>query len=372
MVIKSNKKMSKCGEQNDIDSDEIIRVLKRKLDQLEAPNKSCTNLSIESILELLRRKVEEVSEACIAGNEGKLPGPDPVNKPNDPPPNNTPVVLNQFTPQGGPCIGAQFIIESTEKAQTDTNNPNRLLKGHGLEALDKITAEMWKDMEWDGVPRDLCSMSKAQICDYAFPNKIMRGLKQLYEKKNPFKDPKKPTVAEIEDWHVNVINHLRDLFGIKVKIEKDRCLYLQAHWAQEKFVSRKWDSPKYPNTCAGKNILTHCGFAFVPDCEDQKPYLNGGSCCEGKEWKFGGTAGGEGLLGGWYTTPWVIRLNNIIGDYVCGNGTTGHMEPVFIAPTMGASWFCGTPQDPSDSRYTAVRFVWGKTDVRDPKYCEKT
>jgi hypothetical protein len=305
--------------------------------------------------------------------------PDPIKPPVNETPKPPDVVLNtvgQMTPEGNDCIGGKWMRKTSEAVLNIQGNNHGVTKSesHAPSGISWITEEDWKAAEWDGVPRDMCKMSRQEICSWAFPKwHTMRGLKQMYDKQPAFADPKNPTVSEIEAWNVRVVNHARDLFGIKVRVKNDRCLHLLAHWAEERGSTRKWDIPKYPGGCPEPH--THCGVGFMPDCEDQKPYLKEGeACCPG----LNGGFPAEGILGVRVDHPWSIRMATIIGRYICQQaGTGGHMGAIFKSTSMGLSWFC-IPAD-IDREMKEVGFPWWSglriqygPEVEDPNYCART
>lgn len=240
-------------------------------------------------------------------------------------------------------------------------------KNHSPSGIKDITGDQWKKTIWDGNPKykpsNICTLSKEQMCEYAFPGGLMLGLKQEYERDPPFKDEMKPTMLEIEDWHIRVINHFRSLFGLKTKIQKDRCLYLRSLWAEQRNKTNHWDSkygtldtrPMY-GPCFGKQPYNyHCGWVFVPDCEDQKPYLTGnlaGQCCLTPK-DPGFDFGAEGGLDISASTPWSFKLANFIGGYLCKNGPTNHVGPFFHSTHVGMSF-----ELLGDESFGYARAIW--------------
>ena len=159
----------------------------------------------------------------------------------------------------------------------------------------------------------------------------MLGLREVYDTVQPFKDPKNPTVAEIDNWNVRVIQHFRDLIGAPTKVVADRCLFLQTQWAQERKYSTIWDT-KYPNgTCVG-STNAHCGAGFIPSCLDQRPYSTDGICCTRTQMS-------EGMFTVNADLPWSIKLTRIIGSMIC-TGDWAHLGPFMIRPNVGLSFAC--------------------------------
>jgi hypothetical protein len=226
---------------------------------------------------------------------------------------------------------------------------------------------------WDGEPKfhfsNLCNMSVADICRYVFPGgsaESMLGLKQEYDRDPPFKDEKKPTVGEIEEWNIRVINHFRSLFGIPTKLENDRCMFLQVQWSEERFLTRYWDS-KYPfpdpnplsypdgktfyGPCTGdgktpQNGGLHCGKDFSLNCEDQKLYHDG-ECCPR-------ISPIEGSVNAPRDLPWSVKMAQVIKGVVCDAGEGykgGHATPFYGAKKLGASFRV-------NDRNVSVRLQW--------------
>jgi hypothetical protein len=180
------------------------------------------------------------------------------------------------------------------------------------------------------------------MCSYVFPVSpyVMRGLRDVYENINPFVDEVNPTVAEVDNWNLEVVRHFRRLFGITTPVSNDRCQYLRAQWSTERKNTTVWDS-MYPTDGGiggagpcGSGSGSHCGFTFVPSCADQLPYLNGSDCCT-----YTGLA--EGLAGVNIALPWFCKLGFVIAQYLCNEGRGGHTGPFFGREKMGISWLCG-------------------------------
>jgi len=253
---------------------------------------------------------------------------------NPPPPPEPPVDpgtggLIQYTPSytqatniGAPCI----------EAGTQAANWN---KGHDPDGINWISRDNWRAAEWDGVKFNPCGKTTAQICAFCFPSyNTMRGLRELYYSQNPlpFQDPKHPTIAEVDNWNVKVVQHFRDLIGAPVKVVPSKCEFLRAHWSNERQWTRVWDT-KYPTDTCLNFTNPHCGAGFIPSCADQQPYLNGGPCCTS-------TAGAEGIFTTKTDLPWSIKLARVIADTVCREGLSGHSGPFVGREYMGLSFVC--------------------------------
>jgi hypothetical protein len=242
----------------------------------------------------------------------------------------TPFVASKLTPDHTilPGGGAPNINDATRRA---LSRPG--VKHHGVDGIEYIPKSDWDAGVWDGIPKDICGMLPADMCKYAFPKpNVMLGLQDLYNRVRPFKDHYAPTVAEIDQWNLVVLRHLRSLFGIKTPVEGDRCLYIHSVFAHEKKFSTKWDA-KYPKeaSCVGKGA--HCGWKFKPDASEQTPYLEGGPPCD----KFG--AFYEGFFGATPDDPWSIKFANFLKGVVCSEGRVGHAGPLFEAKVVGIGYY---------------------------------
>jgi len=218
--------------------------------------------------------------------------------------------------------------------------------GHDPDSVPWIPAAAWQDpsTKWDGVPFDFCSYAPhgwgdpvvmVPLCKFVFPGAgIMRGLHDLYYNSVPipFADKYNPTIAEIDNWNIKVIQHFRDLIGFKQKVSADRCLFLRAQWSQEMAFSRIWDA-KYPNdSCAlPQNANTHCGGGWIPNCADQAPYLNGGACC----FKV---AESESMLNSKDSYQWSIFMSRLLSSMCPGD--SAHLGMFALREFMGISLAC--------------------------------
>ena len=76
--------------------------------------------------------------------------------------------------------------------------------------------------------------------------KKLRGINDLYGTgpgQMSFADHSKPTKAEVDEWTIRVIKHIRNLIGgLNTTIGMTHCLSAQTLWAQERQMSNIWDS----------------------------------------------------------------------------------------------------------------------------------
>lgn len=150
--------------------------------------------------------------------------------------------------------------------------------------------------------------TKEEMQEFFCPNGIIRDIEAVYDE-NPFKDPTKPTKAELDQFNTASILKLREMAGIKVwrngenaTLVMDHCMCAQALWADEKKFTKKWGKD------CGKNPAAHCGFNFYPPAKKQKKYLPKKHPTCGKR----GIA--EGVGGTQANIPWSLRL----GRTLCG------------------------------------------------------
>jgi len=255
--------------------------------------------------------------------------------------NVPPLEVKQYTPAnteskniGVPCMEAATALSL------------KVNKGHDPDGITWLDYTNWP--KWDGVPLNTCGKTTNEICKWVFPSiNTMRGLRDLFYslKPPPFADNTKPTIAEIDTWNIQVIQHFRNLIGAKQEIKPDRCLFLRAYWGDERKLTDIWNQ-KYPvDTCVG-STNEHCGATFLPSCQDQLPYLDGNPCCDTLP------AGAEGVFSVKMDLPWSIKLSRVIGDTLCREGLTGHTGPFVGRELVGLSFAC---QDGSH----IVRAKWG-------------
>ena len=205
-----------------------------------------------------------------------------------------------------------------------------------------IAPSAWAAAEWDGIPFDTSgwptSPTTAQLYAYLFPTpNTMRGLRQHFYTINPFVDNTAPTVAEIDQWNVEVVRCLRKVLGITTPVGGSRCLFLRCQWALERKWSTVWNTLYPSDVCypipPGPTGQPHCGDAFHPTCAEQIPYYADPSdaCCPLN-------AGAVGLSTVNTDIPWSIKLSRVIGTYVASEGMTGHPGPFFTRECCGFSF----------------------------------
>jgi hypothetical protein len=222
---------------------------------------------------------------------------------------------------------------------------------------------------WDGTPMDPTGKTKQELCAFLGPNPYaVKGLRQRFYEVNPFADNENPTVAEINDWNLEVIRHFRNLFGITEPVDHDTRLYLEASWADERKYTTVWDSA-YPvgqvykaspppieynvggtRTGPCQNFTDtaggHCGAAFFPTPADRTPYISANPYnndfvkypeLNGYNTRRSATEGLVGLnpLG----VPWSLKMGFVIRNYICNEGRGGHAGPYIGEGNDTRRWF---------------------------------
>jgi hypothetical protein len=338
----------KCPSEEDTKSDEI-KLKPNEVKKICPPCK-CPPEEDTKLDEINETKPKPLPEA---GSELDDPPP--------PPDDETKPELKQFTSKHEKGTGGDACIEKL----TSELGPGHT--SHAPSGVDPavVSAALWDAAKWDfKTTKDFCSMNMAAMCDWAFPSvdggkhRVMRGLRQHFEtiKPKPFADDKNPTPAEIDRWNLEVVKHFRKLWGISTPIENDRCQYLRAQWATERKETTVWDTG-YPESYKAANVWApyqpwfgpcpkgdpkadvHCGFTFIPSCEDQAPYLDPGEQCCPK-----GLAFAEGVMFVPKGLPWFMKLASVIQYRVCTEGRIGHADPFFSAIKQGNAFSClGSP-----------------------------
>lgn len=234
---------------------------------------------------------------------------------------------------------------------------------HDPDGITWLTPTQWDAAIWDGVGKDLYETDWVVLKNWMFPNiNTMRGLRQLYYSINPFADLLNPTVAEIENWHIEVIRLFRRLLGSnndELPISNSRRLYLACQFSDERKYTNVWDV-KYPGTldsaygrCIGGSN-PHCGATFVPDAVDQIPYLKPG------ELPISYMPGGaEGVFSVNTNIPWCIKLARVLGTSIAIDSFTAHTGPFIGREFVGISFRC-------DGSNSNVRIKWSGNSADVP------
>ncbi|MBN2823752.1 MAG: hypothetical protein JXQ76_00390 [Campylobacterales bacterium] len=241
--------------------------------------------------------------------------------------------LEQYTPNK-----ANWETFSTKPFESGINT------SHDPDGVGWLSADSWENAKWDGTIYNPETMTRAQLTKAICPSgDQIRGIRELFYQHNPFADNNNPTKAEVDEWHRIAINHIRALVGYtdeNRQVKKDHCMFARALWGQERKYTTKWDD-KYPGTegsaygpCQNSNNA-HCGATFIPDYEDQIPYLPEGhlGCSI--------AAGAEGVSSAPKSNiPWSIKWSRAFCGYLGSEGFWGgHVGPFFHREKFGFSFW---------------------------------
>ena len=262
-----------------------------------------------------------------------------------------PPVSRQVTPDytaAGPYMSASSAV----------NHQSTLYPNHDPDGIGWID---WTGTAWDGNPIDPSSMTPAQMCAFLRPTGspyVIRGVREKFYAVNPFADNSNPTVEEINNWNVEVINHIRAMMGFTVLVKNDPRLYLEARWADERKFTQYWDTPQYPGGTPGTapgpchdgggNPVDiaggHCGASFFPDPADRAPYISASPYLndfvkypELQNYTVR-MSQAEGVKTVNSDLPWAIKVSSMMVGFICGEGTTGHAGSFLTREYMGVSW----------------------------------
>lgn len=222
-----------------------------------------------------------------------------------------------------------------------------------------VTQPMWDSMIWDGVPlADPYNKTPSQLCAWMFNGRAMKGLRQHYETFKPFCDPTRPTIAEIDNWHLEVIKHFRRLLGVTTDIQLDERLFLEATWAEERYHTTYWNT-NYPGTngtaygpCVSQGNQ-HCGSSFIPSLEDQQPYYTNQFPSLAPTMMQ--TSRAEAVGGQNTDLPWMLKLVGALQNWVCSEGLVGHTGPFVTRTKVGMVFFAASG---GSSSFTRIRIKW--------------
>ena len=217
----------------------------------------------------------------------------------------------------------------------------------------------WTGTDWNGIPiANPSGRTFEELCAFIRPKPgeplQFLGLKQKFDQVKPFADNTAPTVAEIDNWHREVILHFRNLLGNPNPMKPDARLFLECRWSDERKHSQVWDvaypNPdkigKAPGPCHwpdGRRAGgAHCGEIFWPGTPERvaaiaaEPYKNdfvkypefvnypGETTYATATALASQTAG---IMETYAWIPWSLRLASVIAHFICTEGTTGHAGP---------------------------------------------
>lgn len=258
--------------------------------------------------------------------------------------------LTQYTP-----AQANWDTFETKPFQSGTNT------SHDPDGVGWISADAWAAAEWDGTIYNPSKMAPQEFADAMCPSvDRVRGIREVFYEHQPFADNENPTKAEIDEWHRIAINHVRALVGYTSEdrqAQPDHCMFARALWGQERKFTTMWDED-YPGEdgtaygpCQGGENA-HCGATFIPDPEDQAPYLpEGHAACTTQQ-------GAEGIFSGPKSNiPWSIKWSRGFCNTLLAEGFWGgHVGPWFHREKFGFSFW---DPDPGNNNNNAIlRAKW--------------
>lgn len=268
--------------------------------------------------------------------------------------------LVQYTPDQ-----ANWDTFATKPFEGGTNT------AHDPDGVGWISPEDWAAAEWDGTIYNPSQMSPEDFAAAICPSvDRVRGIREVFYQHNPFADVNNPTKAEVDEWHRIAINHVRALIGYTSddrQVKKDHCMFARALWGDERKFTTMWDD-EYPGTvgsaagpCQGSSNA-HCGATFIPDLEDQAPYLpDGHPGCSAQ-------AGSEGVFSGPKSNiPWSIKWSRGLCNTLLAEGFWGgHVGPWFHREMFGFSFW---DDDPDDNDNNAILRAKWTGNLMPSLYC---
>ena len=280
-------------------------------------------------------------------------------------------LLKQYSPTATRTqtpSAALTILSITVKSQ-------QTVKSQDPDGIVWIKPDQWKTAEWDGTPFKVAKKTKEEIIDWLCPTNsyVVRGLRERFYEIKPFADNKAPTVAEIDNWNIEVIKHFRRLLGVQKTVENNSRLYLEARWADERKHTKAWDKD-YPGDSgtaygpcwfAATAVDTaggHCGESFFPQSADRHSainmhpyYSNFALYPELNDYRFR-MSESSGISSIDTDIPWSIKLATVIARFIRSEGLVGHAGP-FVNPDSARQYFGCSWWLTSDST-TSFRCKW--------------
>jgi len=198
-----------------------------------------------------------------------------------------------FTPrhhQGG--------VGGPEAYRVYTEFPRNNFLGHDPDGSNGGVVDI-RSPPWDGVVIDqISSLTNVQLLNKIWGTGTdaftMFGLRDLFYEKKPFRYNWYPTVYEMEQWTLEVLKHIRRMFGYNPDtLVMDRCMCLRSQWWVERGRSNAWenapnvgydtlpandaDGPQTPIPVTNP-ISNRVGRDFYPRPEDHFNYFPGSPC----------------------------------------------------------------------------------------------
>ena len=244
--------------------------------------------------------------------------------------------LKQFSPSFTRSNRSQ-----AEEYQLLTN----MVADHSPHGVNWLTPEDYDAITWDGSTIDVCTATWAERREHFLPASgwVVRGIREVFYEMNPFKDVTSPTPAELDNWHLRVIKHLRDLAGVNTPIEMDARLWLEARWSSERKWGTSWDVDYPPDDPSKPG--THWGESFFPNAGHRAPYIaaepynnNFTEYPELQNYnsRFSGASGiRAGKMAG---IGWALMFAKMMAGWIVGEGCTGHAGPVLYRQKVGMTF----------------------------------
>jgi len=219
---------------------------------------------------------------------------------------------------------------------------------HGASLEYSGTPQQYYD--WDGVTRKTIFFPSTYTAaeatafrqdwfSFVFPNssngnRLMRGLKQLYDKHKPFINENKPTISEFEKWNLITLNHFRDLLSLP-GVVYDEELFLRSRWSSERKSTTIWDGLYPTGTCPAGSAI-HCGSTFVPTevCE-QIPYWNDRHRTDPKIHTLVVQTEGSEEVGTFYFGNAFSGFSRKLREVTNFGNLSGHGGPYAVRPKLG-------------------------------------
>jgi len=238
------------------------------------------------------------------------------------------------------------------------------ITGHDPDSIGWIPQSRWEAARWDGSVYNPSDMSRSELAEAICPSgDTIRGLREVFYQHNPFADNANPTKTEVDEWHRIALNHVRALvgYGEDRQVKKDHCMFARALWGNQRMQTTMWDTA-YPgtfNSAAGpchdangnQGSNSHCGGSFIPNAEDQTPYLP-----EGHPPCVGGGGGAEGVFGAPKTNiPWSIKWGRALCSTLGSEGFWGgHTGPFFHREKFGWDFWESGQSATLRAKYTGI------------------
>ena len=252
------------------------------------------------------------------------------------------IPLEQFTPDL-----ADWTTQNDKAVLNNLKNTD-----HSPDGIFWIDESDW--LPWDGTVYNASEYSRSEFAQKICTGNTIRGLREVFYDNNPFSDIVNPTKAEVDNWHMIAVNHVRAMVGYtedEYQIQPDKCLHIRAMWSDERMNTRKWDTDDYPGTCL-ETTNPHCGAGFMPSKEDQQPYLPDDidECPK--------LAGSEGIFNSAKSNiPWSIKWARPFCYTLGAEGFWGgHTGPWFHRGRFGWSWW--DPEPDNTNSNVNLRTKW--------------